>query len=200
MMRWIRIGLLLFFLLKASYATAVQVKLTIPIIVGSVHEVEGLENSTLATSNFGLKFLIPVAPDTLWGLGASLFNARAGDGEGVSPGYESILSAMMFQAGVDYSGIEIFQGYRLVVDLTVEFPINGEGRVEDSNGDKVSEAKSVSGTGLYLGTGVRWGSIEGGLFYKQNDLSYGDLTIPRDPNKEIAIHSSAYGIFLAYLF
>ena len=194
--------LLISFFLAPSGLYAIQVKVSLPIPVSTQHTVEGFDNSTLyGPSDFGLKVLTPVAKDTLMGLGLSLFRARVVDGDGVSPKYTGVLEATMFKLGVEYSGIELFQDFQLVLELTVDFPTGGPGRVENADGEKVSSAKSVSGTGYYASTAIRWGKLEGGFFYRNNHLNYGDMTIPtRDPNKEISLKFTSYGIVLSYLF
>ncbi len=107
----------------------------------------------------------------------------------------------MFKLGVEYSGIELFTDYQLVLELTVDFPTGGPGRVEDANGDEVSSATSVSGSGYYASTAIRWGHLEGGFFLRNNHLNYGEMTIPeRDSNKEISLNFTSYGIVLSYLF
>ena len=137
----------------------------------------------------------------LMGLGISLFRARVVDGEGVASKYTGVLEATMFKLGVEYSGIELFTDYQLVLELTVDFPTGGPGRVEDANGDEVSSATSVSGSGYYASTAIRWGHLEGGFFLRNNHLNYGEMTIPeRDPNKEISLNFTSYGIVLSYLF
>ena len=182
--------------------SAVQVKVSIPIPVATSHIAEGFDNSTLyGPSDFGLKVLTPVAQDTLMGLGISLFRTRVVDGEGVASKYTGVLEATMFKLGVEYSGIEFFTDYQLVLELTVDFPTGGPGRVEDANGDKVSSATSVSGSGYYASTTIRWGHLEGGFFFRNNHLNYGEMTIPeRDPNIEISLNFISYGIVLSYLF
>ena len=182
--------------------SAVQVKVSLPIPVATAHTAEGFDNSTLyGPSDFGLKVLTPVAQDTLMGLGISLFRARVVDGEGVASKYTGVLEATMFKLGVEYSGIELFTDYQLVLELTVDFPTGGPGRVEDANGDEVSSATSVSGSGYYASTAIRWGHLEGGFFLRNNHLNYGEMTIPeRDSNKEISLNFTSYGIVLSYLF
>ena len=197
----------LFFLILSTMVlpqglSAVQVKVSLPIPVATSHIAEGFDNSTLyGPSDFGLKVLTPVAQDTLMGLGISLFRARVVDGEEVASKYTGVLEATMFKLGVEYSGIELFTDYQLVLELTVDFPTGGPGRVEDANGDEVSSATSVSGSGYYASTAIRWGHLEGGFFLRNNHLNYGEMTIPeRDPNKEISLNFTSYGIVLSYLF
>jgi len=194
--------ILITLLLAPSGASALQVKVTLPIPVSTLHTIEGFDNATLyGPSDFGLKVLTPVAEDTLMGLGISLFRARVEDGDSVSQKYKGVLEAIMFKLGVEYSGIELFQDFQLVLELTVDFPTGGPGRVEDANGEKVSDAQSVSGTGYYSSATIRWGQLEGGFFYRNNHLNYGDMTIPaRDPNQDISLNFMSYGIVLSYLF
>ena len=194
--------LLISFFLAPSGLSALQVKVSLPIPVSTQHSVEGFDNSALdGPSDFGLKVLTPVTKDTLMGLGLSLFRARVVDGDGVSPKYTGVLEATMFKLGVEHSGIELFQDFQLVLELTVDFPTGGPGRVEDDDGKEVSSAKSVSGSGYYASTAIRWGHLEGGFFYRNNHLNYGDMTIPsRDSNKEISLNLTSYGIVLSYLF
>ena len=194
--------LLISFFLAPSGLYAIQVKVSLPIPVSTQHTVEGFDNSTLyGPSDFGLKVLTPVAKDTLMGLGLSLFRARVDDGEGVSSKYTGVLQAIMFKLGVEYSGIKFFTDYQLVMELTVDFPTGGPGWVENANGDEVSRAQSVSGSGYYVSTAIRWGHLEGGFFFRNNHLNYGEMTIPeRDPNKEISLNFTSYGIVLSYLF
>ena len=147
--------------------------------MATAHIAEGFDNSILyGPSDFGLKVLTPVAQDTLMGLGISLFRARCRRRRRVASKYTGVLEATMFKLGVEYSGIELFTDYQLVLELTVDFPTGGPGRVEDANGDEVSTATSVSGSGYYASTAIRWGHLEGGFFLRNNHLNYGEMTIP----------------------
>ncbi len=193
--------ILLLLLFPGTRAFAVQVKLSLQFPLGGASVVDGFDNSTLRTSGISFKALSPVAPDTMLGLGLSIFNARVQDSPSVSTRYEGIVNAYMFEVGADYSGIELFDDYSLVFDVSVEFPLSGEGRVESTGGSEVSKATSVSGVGYYLGAGVRKGRWEMGAFYKRNDVSYGEMSVTRDGKSEdVAFHFSAYGLSLGYLF
>ena len=194
--------LLISFFLAPSGLSAVQVKISLPLPLSTQHSVEGFDNATLeGPSDFGVKVLTPVAEDTLMGLGMSKFTSRVVDGAGVSPKYTGVLEAIMFKLGVEYSGIELFQDFQLILELTVDFPTGGPGRVEDADGVIISRAKSVSGSGYYASSAIRWGKLEGGFFFRNNHLNYGDMTIPaRDTGKEISINFTSYGIVLSYVF
>ena len=192
--------LLIFVLLIQKPLFPAQIKLSLTLFEYTSYHIDGFENSQLVTSDFGLKILSPVSSDTLWGLGFSRMNARIKDGSNLNNKYEGVFSMIMFESGVEYSGFKITDDLNLILDLSVEFPMSGEGKVIDSNRQIQSKAKSVDGNGILFGSGIRKGNYEGGIYYKQNIFSFGELVNPNQPDTEISISFNSIGLYVGYIF
>ena len=55
--------------------------------------------------------------------------------------------------------------------------------------------------GFFIGSGIAYGNIDLLLFYQQRDLTFDELTVLRDGvSKDVALHSTEYGVGIGYTF
>ena len=180
-------------------AMAVKAKIRFLFPFSTKYITDGFEDSTLKTSEFVLAFLMPVSRDTQLDLGYSYFNARIEDPESFADKFSGVFRAHLLEVGAGYTGIKITRTISLVVDLAVRIPLSGQGEVK-GNQNK-SEAKSISGMGYFVSSGAAYGNLEISIFYQKRDLSFDGLTVLRNgENKDVAIHSSEYGLGFGYTF
>ena len=87
----------------------------------------------------------------------------------------------------------------MLIEASTRFPVSGQAEVNGIPGS--SEAESISGMGYFLGSGIAYGNIDLLLFYQQRDLTFDELTVLRDGvSKDVALHSTEYGIGIGYTF
>ena len=183
----------------SSKAMAVNAKIRFLFPVSTKNTTDGFEDSNLKTSEFVLAFLMPVSRHTKLDLGYSYFNARIEDPKSSPDKYSGVFRAHLLEVGAGYSGIKITRTISLVVDLAVRIPLSGQGEVK-GNQNK-SEAKSISGMGYFISSGAAYGNLEISIFYQKRDLSFDGLTVLRNgENRDVAIHSSEYGLGFGYTF
>tara|TARA_Y100001970_G_C14165533_1_gene821062 strand:- start:851 stop:1453 length:603 start_codon:yes stop_codon:yes gene_type:complete len=183
----------------SNQAIAVKAKIRFLFPVSTKNVTDGFEDSTLKTSEFILAFLMPVSRDTNLDLGYSYFNARIEDPKTITEQYSGVFRAHLLQVGAGYTGFEITRTISLVIDLAVRIPLSGQGEVK-GNQNK-SEATSISGMGYFISTGAAYGNLEISLFYQNRDLSFDGLTVTRNNEiKDVAIHSTEYGLGFSYTF
>ena len=187
---------LIFFPLQAM---AVKAKIRFLFPVSTKNVTDGFEDSTLKTSEFVLAFLMPVSRDTQLDLGYSYFNARVEDSNNTSDKYSGVFRAHLLEVGAGYTGFKITRTISLIVELAVRLPVSGTGEVKGSQSK--SEATSISGMGYFFSTGAAYGNLEISIFYQNRDLSFDGLTVLRNgENKDVAIHSTEYGLGFGYTF
>ena len=183
----------------SKQAIAVKAKLRFLFPVNAKNIADGFEDSDLKTSEFILAFLMPVSRDTKLDLGYSYFNARIEDPKTVTEQYSGVFRAHLLEVGAGYSGFKITRTISLIIDLAVRIPVSGQAEVK-GNQNK-SEAKSISGMGYFFSSGAAYGNLEISLFYQKRDLSFDGLTVVRDEQiKDVALHSTEYGIGFGYTF
>ena len=87
----------------------------------------------------------------------------------------------------------------MLFEASVRIPVIGQAEVKGNQ--NTSEASSISGMGYFFGPGIAYGNMEFLLFYQRRNLSFDDLTVLRNGNREdVALHSTEYGIGLGYTF
>jgi len=187
------------FIFVSYQAMAVKAKIRFLFPVSTKDTTDGFEDSNLKTSEFVLAFLMPVSRDTKLDLGYSYFSARIEDPKSSSDKYSGVFRAHLLEVGAGYSGIKITRTISLVVDLAVRIPLSGQGEVKGSQNK--SEAKSISGMGYFISSGAAYGNLEISIFYQKRDLSFDGLTVLRNgERRDVAIHSSEYGLGFGYTF
>ena len=179
------------------WAVRAKIRFLFPVSTQSV--TDGFEDTAINTSEFVLSFMMPVSRNTQLDFGYSYFNARIEDPKTITEQYSGVFRAHLLQVGAGYTGFEITRTISLVIDLAVRIPLSGQGEVK-GNQNK-SEATSISGMGYFISTGAAYGNLEISLFYQNRDLSFDGLTVTRNNEiKDVAIHSTEYGLGFSYTF
>ena len=191
---------LTFFLLYFAtevWAVTAKIRFLFPVSVESV--TDGFEDTQINTSEFVLSFVMPVSRNTQLDFGYSYFNARIEDSVTSSESYTGVFRAHLLEIGAGYTGIDLTRTISMLIEASTRFPISGQAEVNGTPGS--SEAESISGMGYFLGSGISYGKIDLLLFYQQRDLTFDELTVLRDGvSKDVALHSTEYGIGIGYTF
>jgi len=179
------------------WAVRAKIRFLFPISIESV--TDGFEDTNINTSEFVLSFLMPVSRSTQLDFGYSYFNARIEDTVTSSEAYTGVFRAHLLELGAGYTGVELTRTISMLIEASTRFPVSGQAEVNGNPGS--SEAKSISGMGYFLGSGIAYGNIDLLLFYQQRDLTFDELTVLRDGvSKDVALHSTEYGIGIGYTF
>ena len=179
------------------WAVKAKLRFLFPVSVESV--TDGFENTKINTSEFVLSFVMPVSRNTQLDFGYSYFNARIEDEDASSESYSGVFRAHLLEIGAGYTGIEVTRTISMLIEASTRFPISGQAEVNGTPGS--SEAESISGMGYFLGSGIAYGNIDLLLFFQQRDLTFDELTVLRDGvSKDVALHSTEYGIGIGYTF
>ena len=191
---------LTFFLLYFAtevWAVTAKIRFLFPVSVESV--TDGFEDTQINTSEFVLSFVMPVSRNTQLDFGYSYFNARIEDADTSSEAYSGVFRAHLLEIGAGYTGIELTRTISMLIEASTRFPVSGQAKVSGTPGS--SEAESISGMGYFLGSGIVYGNIDLLLFYQQRNLTFDELTVLRDGvSKDVALHSTEYGIGVGYTF
>ena len=191
---------LTFFLLYFAtevWAVTAKIRFLFPVSIESV--TDGFEDTQINTSEFVLSFVMPVSRNTQLDFGYSYFNARIEDSVTSSESYTGVFRAHLLEIGAGYTGIDLTRTISMLIEASTRFPISGQAEVNGTPGS--SEAESISGMGYFLGSGISFGKIDLLLFYQQRDLTFDELTVLRDGvSKDVALHSTEYGIGIGYTF
>jgi len=179
------------------WAVKAKIRFLFPISMESI--TDGFEGTEINTSEFVISFIMPVSRNTQLDFGYSYFNARIEDQETSSEAYSGVFRAHMLEIGAGYTGIELTRTISMLFEASTRFPVSGQAEVNGAPGS--SEAESVSGMGYFLGSGIAYGKIDLLLFYQRRDLTFDKLKVLRDGvSKDVALHSSEYGIGIGYTF
>ncbi len=179
------------------WAVKAKIRFLFPVSMKSV--TDGFEGTKINTSEFVLSFVMPVSRNTQLDLGYSYFNARIEDPETSSEAYSGVFRAHLLEIGAGYTGIELTRTISMLIEASTRFPVSGQAEVNGIPGS--SEADSISGMGYFLGSGIVYGNIDVLLFFQRRDLTFDELTVLRDGiSKDVALHSTEYGIGIGYTF
>ena len=179
------------------WAMKAKIRFLFPISMKSV--TDGFEGTKINTSEFVLSFVMPVSRNTQLDFGYSYFNARIEDPDTSSEAYSGVFRAHLLEIGAGYTGIELTRTISLLIEASTRFPVSGQAEVNGTPGS--SEAESISGMGYFLGSGIAYGNFDVLLFYQRRDLTFDELTVLRDGiSKDVALHSTEYGIGIGYTF
>jgi len=180
-----------------AWAVKAKIRFLFPVVEKNI--TDGFEDSNLQTSEFVLAFLMPLSRDTQLDIGYSYFNARIKDPETVPEAYTGVFRAHLLELGAGYSGFKLTRTISLIFDASVRIPVSGQAEVKGI--PSKSEAKSISGMGYFISSGVAYGKLEVSVFYQHRDLSFDSLTVSRNSEtKDVAIHTTEYGIGFGYTF
>ena len=191
--------LTIFLMCLANEVWAVRAKIRFLFPVSMQSVTDGFEDTEINTSEFVLSFIMPVSRNTQLDFGYSYFNARIEDTDTSSEAYTGVFRAHLLEIGASYTGIELNRTISMLIEASTRFPVSGQAKVNGIPGS--SEAKSISGMGYFLGSGIAYGNIDLLLFFQQRDLTFDELTVLRDGvSKDVALHSTEYGIGIGYTF
>ena len=183
----------------ATEVLAVRAKIRFLFPVSMESKTDGFEDTKINTSEFVLSFVMPVSRNTQLDFGYSYFNARIEDVDTSSEAYSGVFRAHLLEIGAGYTGIELTRTTSMLIEVSTRFPVSGQAEVNGTPGS--SDAESISGMGYFLGSGIAYGNIDLLLFYQQRDLTFDELTVLRDGvSKDVALHSTEYGIGIGYTF
>ncbi len=183
----------------ATQVWAVKAKIRFLFPVSTKSVTDGFEGTKINTSEFVLSFVMPVSRNTQLDFGYSYFNARIEDPDTSSEAYSGVFRAHLLEIGAGYTGIELTRTTSLLIEASTRFPVSGQAEVNGTPGS--SEAESISGMGYFLGSGIAYGNFDVLLFYQRRDLTFDELTVLRDGiSKDVALHSTEYGIGIGYTF
>ena len=179
------------------WAVRAKIRFVFPVSIQSV--TDGFEVTAINTSEFVLSFMMPISRNTRLDFGYSYFNARIEDTDTSSEDYSGVFRAHLIEVGAGFTGFELTRTISMFIEASTRFPVSGQAEVNGIPGS--SEAESISGMGFFLGSGIAYGNIDLLLFYQQRDLTFDELTVLRDGvSKDVALHSTEYGIGIGYTF
>ena len=179
------------------WAVKAKIRFLFPVSIKSV--TDGFESTKINTSEFVLSFVMPVSRNTQLDFGYSYFNARIEDPDTSSEAYSGVFRAHLLEIGAGYTGIELTRTISMLIEASTRFPVSGQAEVNGTPGS--SEAESISGMGYFLGSGIAYGNFDVLLFFQRRDLTFDELTVLRDGiSKDVALHSTEYGIGIGYTF
>ena len=179
------------------WAVRAKIRFLFPVSMQSV--TDGFEDTAISTSEFVLSFMMPISRNTRLDFGYSYFNARIEDTDKSSEDYTGVFRAHLLEVGAGYTGFELTRTISMFVEASTRFPVSGQAEVNGTPGS--SEAESISGMGFFIGSGIAYGNIDLLLFYQQRDLTFDELTVLRDGvSKDVALHSTEFGVGIGYTF
>ena len=179
------------------WAVNAKIRFLFPVSMKSV--TDGFEGTKINTSEFVLSFVMPVSRNTQLDFGYSYFNARIEDPDTSSEAYSGVFRAHLLEIGAGYTGIELTRTISMLIEASTRFPVSGQAEVNGTPGS--SEAESISGMGYFLGSGIAYANFDVLLFFQRRDLTFDELTVLRDGiSKDVALHSTEYGIGIGYTF
>lgn len=216
-----KIILMLFFLVQASNAFGVGVRLRVLLDVGGSSTAEGFGDEPLLTSESGLAVIFPVVQDTSLEVGYTYFSAYIEEEATTATTSDNTTLAItqtntgQFQAhllelGVDYRGFKLTSQNSLLFNLAFKVPLGGQGGIEantktisgnsyNSTSDSASTT-SVGGLGVFLGVGITHNRFESLLYYQQSAFAY-DLQVEREGKTEdVTLNITSFGIGIGYVF
>jgi hypothetical protein len=198
------------FLGFASTAEAVGVRLQFLFPTGGSAEVNGFNEEDPQTSGLGLSLLLP-ATEFLWIVaGYNYFEAtieETQDNATLSRKNDGAFYAHILEAGVEYTGIQLFTDYQLLLGLTARIPMSADGSVKttDKTNSTVDSTKLKSteavGGGVFANIGVSRGRWDVGIYYQGTSLEY-EIEVPQlsGETEKANVMLTEYGLSVGYRF
>ncbi|MEK9703300.1 MAG: hypothetical protein VW829_14880 [Deltaproteobacteria bacterium] len=199
-----------FFLGFASTAEAVGVRLQFLIPTGGSAEVNGFNEEDPQTSGLGLSLLLPATESLRIVAGYNYFAAtieETQDNATLSRKNDGAFYAHILEAGVEYTGIQLFTDYQLLLGLTARIPMSVDGSVKttDKTNSTVDSTKLKSteavGGGVFANIGVSRGRWDVGIYYQGTSLEY-ELEVPQlsGETEKANVMLTEYGLSVGYRF
>ena len=194
----------------SSTVEAVGLRLQFLIPTGGSAEVSGFNEADPQTSGLGLSLLLPATESLRIVAGYNYFAAtveETQDNATLSRKNDGAFYAHILEAGVEYTGIQLFTDYQLLLGLTARIPMSVDGSVKttDKTNSTVDSAKMKSteadGGGVLANIGDSRGRWDVGIYYQGTSLEY-EIEVPQlsgEPEKA-NVMLTEYGLSVGYRF
>ena len=194
----------------SSTVEAVGVRLQFLIPTGGSAEVSGFNEADPQTSGLGLSLLLPATESLRIVAGYNYFAAtveETQDNATISRKNDGAFYAHILEAGVDYTGIQLFTDYQLLLGLTARIPMSVDGSVKttDKTNSTVDSTKLKSteavGGGVLANIGVSRGRWDVGIYYQGTSLEY-EIEVPQlsGETEKANVMLTEYGLSVGYRF
>ncbi len=200
------------FLGFASTAEAVGVRLQFLIPTGGSAEVNGFNEEDPQTSGLGLSLLLPATESLRIVAGYNYFAAtieETQDNATLSRKNDGAFYAHILEAGVEYTGIQLFTDYQLLLGLTAQIPMSADGSVKTTDTDKTNptvdstklKSTEAVGGGVFANIGVSRGRWDVGIYYQGTSLEY-EIEVPQlsGETEKANVMLTEYGLSVGYRF
>ena len=200
------------FLGFASTAEAVGVRLQFLIPVGGSAEVNGFNEEDPQTSGLGLSLLLPATESLRIVAGYNYFAAsieETQDNQTLNRRNDGAFYAHILEAGVEYTGIQLFTDYELLLGLTALIPMSADGSVKTTDTDKTNstvdstklKSTEAVGGGVFANIGLSRGRWDVGIYYQGTSLEY-EIEVPQlsGEAEKVNVMLTEYGISVGYRF
>jgi len=194
----------------SSTVEAVGVRLQFLIPTGGSAEVSGFNEADPQTSGLGLSLLLPATESLRIVAGYNYFAAtveETQDNATLSRQNDGAFYAHILEAGVEYTGIQLFTDYQLLLGLTARIPMSVDGSVKttDKTNSTVDSTKLKSteavGGGVLANIGVSRGRWDVGIYYQGTSLEY-EIEVPQlsGETEKANVMLTEYGLSVGYRF
>ena len=191
-------------------AVGVRLQFLIP-TVGSA-EVNGFNEEDPQTSGLGLSLLLPATESLRIVAGYNYFAAtveETQDNATLSRKNGGAFYAHILEAGVEYTGIQLFTDYQLLLGLTARIPMSSDGSVKTTDTDKTTstvdstklKSTEAVGGGVLANIGVSRGRWDVGIYYQGTSLEY-EIEVPQlsGGTEKANVMLTEYGLSVGYRF
>jgi hypothetical protein len=186
------------------------VRLQFLIPTGGSAEVNGFNEADPQTSGLGLSLLLPATESLRIVTGYNYFEAtveETQDNATISRKNDGAFYAHILEAGVEYTGIQLFTDYKLLLGLTARIPMSVDGSVKttDKTNSTVDSTKLQSteavGGGVLANIGVSRGRWDVGIYYQGTSLEY-EIEVPQlsGETEKANVMLTEYGLSVGYRF
>ena len=193
-----------------STGEAVGVRLQFLIPTGGSAEVSGFNEEDPQTSGLGLSLLLPATESLRIVAGYNYFEAtveETQDNATLSRKNDGAFYAHILEAGLEYTGIQLFTDYQLLLGLTARIPMSVDGSVKttDKTNSTVDSTKLKSteavGGGVLANIGVSRGRWDVGIYYQGTSLEY-EIEVPQlsGETEKANVMLTEYGLSVGYRF
>ena len=117
--------------------------------------------------------------------------------------------AHILEAGVEYTGIQLFTDYQLLLGLTARVPMSVDGSVKTTDTDKTNstvdstklKSTEAVGGGVLANIGVSRGRWDVGIYYQGTSLEY-EIEVPQlsGETEKANVMLTEYGLSVGYRF
>ena len=200
------------FVRPGSTVEAVGVRLQFLIPTGGSAEVSGFNEEDPQTSGLGLSLLLPATESLRIVAGYNYFAAtveETQDNATLSRQNDGAFYAHILEAGVEYTGIQLFTDYQLLLGLTARIPMSADGSVKTTDTDKTNstvdstklKSTEAVGGGALANIGVSRGRWDVGIYYQGTSLEY-EIEVPQlsGETEKANVMLTEYGLSVGYRF